>query len=109
MKERYNKVNGVYSTNNHDLLVKVLRNEWGYEGLVMSDWESIHEEKGDILKAHFAQCDLVTPGTPQQVQDLIAGVAARQVDLEDLKRSAAKILELIAKNTALTFEALAVK
>lgn len=105
----YNKVNGVYSTNNHDLLVKVLRNEWGYDGLVMSDWESIHEEKGDILKAHQAQCDLVTPGTPQQVQDLIAGIGTGQVDIQDLKRSAARILGLIAKNTALRFERIAIK
>lgn len=105
----YNKVNGIYNTNNHDLLVKVLRNEWSYEGLVMSDWESLHEEKGDILKAHQAQCDLVTPGTPQQVHDLIAGIETGQVDIRDLKRSAARILGLITQNTALRFEPIEIK
>jgi len=45
----YNKVNGVYSPNSHDLCTKALRNEWGFDGVVMTDWFSTN--KGQALNA----------------------------------------------------------
>lgn len=103
----YNMVNGVYATNSYDLLVKVLRNEWGFEGLVMSDWDSLKADRedclkaatGDITKAHQAQCDLVMPGRPDQIEALVKAVEQGLVDAEDLKRSAGRILKMIRRNT----------
>ncbi len=103
----YNKINGVYCTNNYDLLVKVLRNEWGFEGLVMSDWHAMKAERedctkpasGDVQKAHAAQCDLVMPGRDDQVEALLAGIQSGVVKREDLKRSAARIVKMIRANT----------
>lgn len=105
----YNKVNGVYCTNNYDLLVKVLRCEWGFKGLVMSDWDAMKADRedctkpasGNVQKAHAAQCDLVMPGRPDQVEALLKGIAAGTVDLADLRRSAVRVLKLIRENTAL--------
>lgn len=105
----YNLINGVHAVNNYDLLVKVLRNEWGFDGLVMSDWDSITCEQGecmkaatgDILKAHAAQCDLVMPGRPDQVEALERGVECGAVSLCDLRRSAVRILKMIQGNTAM--------
>ncbi|MCM1119768.1 MAG: glycoside hydrolase family 3 C-terminal domain-containing protein [bacterium] len=103
----YNKINGVYCTNSYDLLVKVLRNEWGFEGLVMSDWDAMKAERedctkpasGDVQKAHAAQCDLVMPGREDQVEALLAGLESGAVKVEDLRRSGARILKMIRKNT----------
>ena len=105
----YNKINGVYCTNNYDLLVKVLRNEWGFEGLVMSDWDSMKADpenpviprSGDVQKAHAAQCDLVSPGRPDQREALKKGLETGAVRREDLKRSAVRILKMIRSNTVL--------
>lgn len=105
----YNKINGVYCTNNYDLLVKVLRNEWGFQGLVMSDWHAMKADRedctkpasGDVQKAHAAQCDLVMPGRPDQVEALLKGIEAGTVSVADLKRSAVRILRMIRANTAL--------
>ena len=105
----YNKINGVYCTNNYDLLVKVLRNEWGYQGLVMSDWDSMKANpenpvvpvSGDVQKAHMAQCDLVSPGRPDQHEALRQGLETGAVKREDLKRSAVRILKMIRSNTVL--------
>ena len=104
----YNKINGVYCTNNYDLLVKVLRNEWGFEGLVMSDWDSMKATSdpviplsGDVQKAHMAQCDLVSPGRPDQREALKKGLETGAVRREDLKRSAVRILKMIRGNTVL--------
>ncbi len=105
----YNKINGVYCTNNYDLLVKVLRNEWGFRGLVMSDWDSMKAQpenpaiplSGDVLKAHAAQCDLVCPGRPDQHEALMNGLKTGAVSRADLKRCAVRILKMIRGNTAL--------
>ena len=105
----YNKINGVYCTNNHDLLVKLLRCEWGFDGLVMSDWDSMKADRsdprkavtGDVLRAPAAQCDLIMPGRPDQVEALCMGVEAGEVRVEDLRRSAARVLRMIRRNTVL--------
>ena len=107
----YNMINGVHSTNNRDLLVKVLRQEWNFRGLVMSDWDAMKADRedcmkavtGDILKAHAAQCDLVMPGRKDQIEALVKGVEQGKVDITDLKRSAGRILALISENTVLPF------
>lgn len=105
----YNKINGVYCTNSYDLLVKVLRNEWGFEGLVMSDWDSMKASRedctvpasGDVQKAPAAQCDLVMPGRPDQIEALQKGLIDGSVDAADVRRSAARVLRLIRKNTVI--------
>ena len=105
----YNKVNGVYCTNNYDLLVKVLRNEWGYEGAVISDWDSMKASRedctvpasGDVQKAAAAQCDLVMPGRPDQIEALQKGLESGAVRLDDLRRSAARILRMVRQNTVI--------
>ena len=105
----YNKVNGVYCTNNYDLLVKVLRSEWGFEGLVMSDWDSMKASRedctvpvsGDVQKAAAAQCDLVMPGRPDQLDALQKGLENGAVELDDLRRSAARILRMVRQNTVI--------
>lgn len=105
----YNKVNGVYCTNNYDLLVKVLRNEWGFRGLVISDWDSMKASdedctrpvSSDVQKAPAAQCDLIMPGREDQIQALLSGITDQTVQTEDLRRSAVRILSLIRQNTVL--------
>ena len=105
----YNKVNGVYCTNNYDLLVKVLRNEWGFEGLVMSDWDSMKASRedctvpasGDVQKAAAAQCDLVMAGRPDQLNALQKGLEGGTVRLDDLRRSAARVLWMVRQNSIL--------
>lgn len=105
----YNKVNGVYCTNNYDLLVKILRQEWGFEGMVMSDWDSMKAnrenpmipETGNVLLAAHAQCDLVCPGRPDQIQALRQGLAEGIVNRDDVKRCASRVLRMIRKNTVL--------
>ena len=106
----YNRVNGLHCVNSYDLLVKVLRNEWDYKGLVMSDWDSMKADPtdctkpltGDVQKAHAAQCDLVCPGREDQHQALLQGLREGKVQHYDLERSAQRILRLIRKNTVLS-------
>lgn len=97
----YNKINGVYATNNTDLLVKVLRSEWGFEGLVMSDWNAADEGKGDVQKTMAAQCDLLMPGKPAWVEALKAGLESGSVSRSDLRRCAGRVLTLIEETAVI--------
>lgn len=105
----YNMVNGVYCTNNYDLLVKILRQEWGFEGMVMSDWDSMKANRddpmtpatSDVLKAPMAQCDLICPGRPDQIIALKTALEQNLVDRNDIKRCATRVLRMIRKNTVL--------
>ena len=105
----YNRINGLHCVNNYDLLVKVLRNEWGYRGLVMSDWDSMKADPkdcakpltGDVQKAHAAQCDLVCPGREDQHEALLQGLRDGLVSRSDLERSAVRVLRMVRQNTVL--------
>ena len=87
----------------------MLRNEWGFEGMVMSDWDSMKASRedctvpasGDVQKAAAAQCDLVMPGRPDQIEALQKGLESGAVRLDDLRRSAARILRMVRQNTFL--------
>lgn len=54
----YNKINGTYSSDNMELLTGILRNEWGFKGLVITDWGAMH----DRIRGFEAGCDLNMPG-----------------------------------------------
>lgn len=97
----YNKINGVYSTNNYDLLVKVLRNEWGFEKAVISDWDSVADDRGDILKTNYAQCDLVMPGNKGQREKLATALANGEIDRNDVLRCAERLMRIVLSNTVI--------
>ncbi len=54
----YNKINGTYAAENHRLLTEILKDEWGFEGFVVSDWGAVH----DRVEALKAGLDLEMPG-----------------------------------------------
>ena len=89
----YNMVNGTYTPNSPDLIENFLRSEWGYQGLVMSDWNST--DKCSHVAAINAGNDLLMPGNDSVYQALVAGLEDGNLDRDALKRSAKRILRLI--------------
>lgn len=88
----YNKVNGVYLANNYDLLTKVLRNEWGFEGVVMTDWFSTGGNKAVDELGCKAGNDLLMPGTPDIPSKLKKALKAGVITREDVERAARNIV-----------------
>lgn len=87
----YNKVNGEYAATNYDLLTGILRAEWGFDGMVMTDWWN----NADNTRHQKAGNDLIMPGVKDK-RDLIArGLADGSIDRADVQRSAVRILELV--------------
>ena len=92
----YNKVNGQFSMGNHDLLTKILRDDWGYKGIVMTDWIGIREGLPTITEVQAGN-DLMEPGQPAQVQEIIEGVKSGKLDIADVDRNVRRMLEYIVK------------
>ena len=88
----YNKVNGTYVNNSYDLVTRVLRREWGFEGLVMTDWYATGKGLGDHCKAIEIGNDLLMPGGGNVVRELRKGVKGGRLDVQDLYRCAGNVL-----------------
>ena len=91
----YNKVNQVYTPNSYDLCTKVLRNEWGFDGVVMTDWFSTNKGLGHNALAMKAGNDLIMPGGASYKKEIIAGVKSGMIPEEDVRRCCANVVRAI--------------
>ncbi len=92
----YNRVNGKYVCNSYDFCTRVLRQEWGFAGLVMSDWNAT--EQCSYAEAIHAGNDLIMPGTASVAKKLDAELKEGKLDRRALNVSAGRVLELIFKS-----------
>lgn len=91
----YNRINSVYSPNSYDLCTKVLRNEWGFDGVVMTDWFSTNKGLGHNALAMRAGNDLIMPGGGAYKKEILAGVKSGMIKEEDVKRCCANVVRAI--------------
>ncbi len=90
----YNRLNGVWTSENHWLLTELLREEWGYEGIVMSDWFGSHTTEASVIGG----LDLEMPGpTRDRGEKLVAAVREGRVPAETVKAAARRILLLLER------------
>ena len=92
----YNKVNGVYAQGNKDLLTDILRNDWGFKGIVETDWIGIREDL-PVEQEVAAGNDLLMPGYPAQVKAIVDAVKTGKLDIKDVDRNVRRMLEYIVK------------
>jgi beta-glucosidase len=94
----YNKLNGIHASDNEWLLTQVLRDEWGFEGLVMTDWGAMN----DRIQGFRAGCDLSMPGGSRYMEKATRA-AVKNGDLAeaDVEASAERIIQLAQKAAAL--------
>jgi len=87
----YNKVNGTYVSENRYLLTDILRNEWGFEGIVMSDWFGGQDAPAQIKAGN----DLLEPGTRKQWDALLKAYENGELSEDTIDTSVTRILKLI--------------
>ena len=102
MMAAYNRVNGVYCTGNAELVGGILREEWGWDGVLVSDWHATHDTVADSS----AGLDLEMPGPAVKFgEHLAAAVRRGEVDEETLNCAAVRILALATRVGALPLNA----
>jgi beta-glucosidase len=90
----YNKLNGTYAAENHGLLTEILKEQWGFEGFVVSDWGAVH----DRVEALLAGLDLEMPGPRERrVKAVIDAVRSGKLDESVLDRAVGRILKIVFK------------
>jgi beta-glucosidase len=89
----YNKINGKYTSEDYDLLTTILRKEWGFKGLVMTDWFG----GKDAVAQMKAGNDLLMPGTPAQKKTLADAVNNGTLDIKVMDENAERIVNYILK------------
>ena len=94
----YNKINGIYACENYDLLEDMARGEWGFDGMVMTDWGA--GNRAAVAGMMHAGNDLVMPGGTQQ--RLITSLGTNPLDtdliLGDVQKCACRVLNMVTKS-----------
>ncbi|MCL2465273.1 MAG: glycoside hydrolase family 3 C-terminal domain-containing protein, partial [Micrococcales bacterium] len=90
----YNRIGGVYASQNAWLLTRVLRDEWGYDGMVMSDWGAVH----DPVEALRAGLDLEMPGTDgRSARAIREAIECGRLGQECLDRSVQRVVGFVRR------------
>lgn len=89
----YNKVNGKYTCEDIDLTEYILRDEWGFKGMVMSDWNA----GTDAVTSMKAGNDMLQPGQDRQYKAILEAVQNGTLDEAVLNRNVKRILEMVVK------------
>lgn len=89
----YNYLNGPWTQENYELLTTILRDEWGFKGIVMTDWTNTRHTDRQVAAGN----DLMEPGNGRQVQDIINGVKNGTIKQADVDRNVRRVLQYIVK------------
>jgi beta-glucosidase len=107
----YNFLNGTYTSARKDLLTTVLRDEWGFKGLVMTDWFGGYNGFGairdkdavsDVVKQLKAGNDLLMPGLPAQKNAIVTNIKNSTLSKEDIDINLTRVLELVMRSPAMS-------
>lgn len=94
----YNLINGVHAANSYDLCTVVARKEWGFEGVIMSDWNTTVPEDGSIpWKCADAGNDIIMPGNSDDDENIRQAYARGDLTEKKIRECAGRIISLVKK------------
>ena len=94
----YNLVNGVHAANSKDLCTRIARKEWGFDGVIMSDWNTTVPEDGSVAwKCAAAGNDIIMPGNAEDAESIRNAYRNGDLTEEEIRSCAGRILELISQ------------
>ena len=94
----YNLINGVHAANSRDLCTVVAREEWGFQGVIMSDWNTTVPEDGSIpWKCAAAGNDIIMPGNCDDDENIRQAYAQGELTEKEIRECAGRIIALVKK------------
>ena len=94
----YNRINGVYASNSRDLCTVLAREEWGFDGVIMSDWNTTVPADGSIpWQCAAAGNDIIMPGNPDDDASIRSAYAAGRLTEQDIRACAGRVIALAAR------------
>jgi beta-glucosidase len=95
----FNKINGIFAAGNKDLCEGILREEWGYKGIVITDWGDM-DIVVDGADAIAAGNDIIMPGGPPVIEQVLQGCKEGRITLIDLRTSATRLLNFVMNSNS---------
>ncbi len=96
----YNRINGVQAANSYDLCTVVARGEWGFDGLIMSDWNTtVPDDGSEPWRCAAAGNDVIMPGNPHDDADIRAALADGRLAETDVRACAGRLIALARRLT----------
>lgn len=97
----YNLINGVHAANSRDLCMAVAREEWGFEGVIISDWNTTVPENGSVpWQCAAAGNDIIMPGNQKDDENIREAYEQGKLSEESIRCCAGRILQMIQKLTS---------
>ena len=90
----YNLINGTYASESRELLITILRDEWGFDGFVMSDWFAGRDPVGQMRAGN----DVLMPGMPSQTAAIVDALENGTLGEAQLDENVARVLEVILRS-----------
>ena len=89
----YNRINGVYASNSRDLCTVLAREEWGFDGVIMSDWNTTRPRRWEHpLAMAAAGNDIIMPGNPDDDASIRSAYAAGRLTEQDIRACAGRVI-----------------
>lgn len=98
----YNKLNGIYCPANAELVDMILKKEWGFDGVVMTDWLSTGEDRAGNPESIASGVDIIMPGGKAVWKELGKAVKEGKLDRKHVRRAAGNVLKLVLNSQITT-------
>ena len=98
----YNRLNGIFCANSRDLCTDLLRGEWGFDGVVMTDWMSTGKDRADEAACLQAGVDLIMPGSKDDLKALRKAYQNGQLSEHDIRQAAGRVIQAIMDSKSQT-------
>lgn len=97
----YNVINGIHTANSYDLCTQVAREEWGFQGVIMTDWTTTTAGGSKAHVCALAGNDLIMPGDPRDVEDILKALSDGSLPRQTARACVERLIRVILQTNGM--------